>query len=76
MSRKRVTQIVGLRSEPPPGAVIIKDPASKRMFLDIQLFEREVLHRGVMPAAMPGLKQGIGIDQLANALSVLKNFVR
>lgn len=76
MSRKRVTQIVGLRSEPPPGAVIIKDPASKRMFLDIQLFEREVLHRGVMPAAMPGLKRGIGIDQLANALSVLKNFVR
>jgi hypothetical protein len=46
------------------------------MFLDVQLFEREVLLSGVLPAAMPGLKQAIGLDQLANALSVLKNFVR
>jgi len=76
MSRKRVTQIDGLRSEPPPGAVIIRDPASKRMLLDVQLFEREVLHHGVLPAVLPGLKRAIGIDQLANALSVLKNFVR
>lgn len=76
MSKKRTARIDRLRSVAPSGTTIEEDPARTRMFLNIELFDREVLLRGVMPAAMPGVKHKLSLDHLANALSVLKNFVR
>ena len=76
VSRKRVVTCERLKSRPVSGVTLIEDPAKPALFFDAQLFERQVLYSGVMPAAFPVAKLDMGLTQLANALSVLKNFAR
>lgn len=76
MSRKRVVICDRLKSRAVPGVTLIEDPAKPAFLFDAQLFERQVLMSGVMPAAFPVTKLSLGLTQLANAVSVLKNFAR
>jgi hypothetical protein len=76
-SRKRVTRLDKLRSVDVLNSGLTKDPANGPLLVNISLFDRELLGGvGVTPAAMPGVKSKLGLNQLANAIAVLKNFVR
>ena len=70
MSRKRVVICDRLKSRAVSGVTLIEDPAKPAFLFDAQLFERQVLMSGVMPAAFPVAKLSLCLTQLANAVNV------
>lgn len=59
-----------------PDRPLLSDPAKAPCMVSIEKFDRVVLGAGVMPATFPSLANRLGLTQLANVVSVLKNFVR
>ena len=73
-SVKLQARLDGLRSEAwisPP----IEDPAEGPMMIEVDKFFREVLNHGVMPSFLPGMKNKLNADRLANSIAAVTSLV-
>lgn len=73
-SVKLQARLNGLRSE----AWIsprIEDPAKGPMMFEVDKFFREVLNHGVMPSFIPGMKNKLNANRLANSIAAVTSLV-